>query len=92
MDCRILEIQAADGKITAAKYHCSLAGVETEGWWYFKEPADKPFAEIQESDVVGWIVAEAGDMIRANLERQVAYLSQPKAVAPWLPQVFTPSV
>ena len=92
MDCKILEIQAADEKITAAKYHCSYAGVETEGWWYFKEPSNKPFAEIQESDVVGWVVAEAGDMIRANLERQVAALAKPKSVAPWLPQTFTPSI
>ena len=92
MDCKILDIQAKDGVITAAKYLCWIAEIETEGWWHFNEPGDKAFSEIQESDVIEWIKAEAGDMIETNLNRQLEALKLPKSVAPWLPQTFTPEI
>jgi len=92
MDCRILEIEAKDGAITAAKYLCSFGEVETEGWWYFREISDKAFNEVQEADVVGWVIKEAGDLIKETLDRQVANLRTLKAVAPWLPQTFTPEL
>lgn len=93
MDCKILEIQEKDGVITAARYLCSIGDVQSEGWWWFKEPTnEKPFAQVQESDVINWVVSEAGEGIEANLSRQVQALSAPKSVAPWLPQTFTPSI
>jgi hypothetical protein len=92
MNCRILDIQANEGVITAAKYLCSIGDVESEGWWYFKEPGNKDFAEVVEADVIAWVTAEAGQMIQSNLENQIAAMKVPKAVAPWLPQTFTPEV
>lgn len=92
MDCRILELQANKGVITGARYVCSIGNIESEGWWWFKEPGDKPFADVKEEDVVGWIVNEAGAGIRANLERQIEALKAPKTKAPWLPQTFTLSI
>ena len=89
MDCKILEVQAKDGVITAARYLCSIGDVQSEGWWWFKEPGDKPFADVQESDVVGWVLSEAGSGIEANLNNQIQALNTPKTVAPWLPQTFT---
>jgi len=92
MDCKILEIQANEGVITAARYLCSIGEVQTEGWWCFKEPGDKPFSEIQESDVIGWIMAEAGAGIEANLNKQIEASKASKTLAPWLPQTFTLSI
>jgi putative SOS response-associated peptidase YedK len=92
MNCKILDIEARDGVITGAKYLCSMGDVQTEGWWFFKQLSDKPFAEVQEADVVEWVTAEAGEIIQATLERQIAVINKPKAVAPWLPQTFIPEV
>lgn len=92
MDCRILEIEAKEGAITAAKYLCSDNGISTEGWWYFKEVSNKAFDEVQEADVIGWVMKEAGELIKATIERQEANLRAPKSVAPWMPQVFTPEI
>lgn len=89
MDCKILEIQAENGVITAARYLCSIGDVQSEGWWWFKEPGSKPFAEVQEADVVGWVLTEAGSGIEANLNAQIQALKAPKTVAPWLPQTFS---
>lgn len=92
MDCKILEIDAQDGLITAARYRCSIGDIETEGWWYFRDPVlTIPFENVQESDVIGWIVDQAGAGIEANLMRQ-AQAKTYKTVAPWLPQTFTPSL
>lgn len=92
MDCKILEIQAKDGLITAARYLCDLDSIATEGWWFFNEPQmNKPFEEVQETDVIDWVKQEAGYLIESNLKRQKEAL-QPKTVAPWLPQTFTPSI
>jgi membrane-bound lytic murein transglycosylase B len=92
MDCKILEIQATDGVITAARYLCSVGDVQSEGWWWFKEPGNKLFADISESDVIGWVLSEAGSGIESNLNAQAQALKTPKTVAPWLPQTFTPSI
>jgi hypothetical protein len=92
MDCKILDIEAKNDIITAAKYVCSIGDVASEGWWYFQEPGNKPFSEVQEEDVIKWIIGEAGNLIEANLTQQLSILNKPKAVAPWLPQTFTPSV
>jgi hypothetical protein len=89
MNCKIIELQADNGVITAARYLCSLEDVHSEGWWWFKEPGSKPYAEIQEADVIGWILAEAGPSIEANLKTQIQALKAPKTVAPWLPQTFS---
>lgn len=91
MDCKILEIEAEDGVITAARYLCSYAGVESEGWWRFQELSVKAFEEISEADVISWVVREAGDSIQKNLQEQ-AQRSKIKTPAPWLPQTFKPSL
>jgi len=92
MDCRILDIRADNEIITAAKYLCGLGGIQSEGWWHFRSPGNKPFAEVSEDDVVGWILEETGEAIEANLQRQIDALKAPKAVPPWMPQTFTPEV
>ena len=93
MDTKILEIEDKDGLITAAKYLCSFGGVDTEGWWIFGDPVlKKPFAEVTESDVTQWVLAEAGQLIENNLKAQKEVLDKPKSVPPWLPQTFTPNL
>ena len=91
MDCRILEIEAQDGVITAARYLCSYANVQTEGWWHFKKLSVKAFEQITEEDVISWIEAEAGESIQKNLQEQAARTTI-KTPAPWLPQTFKPSL
>jgi hypothetical protein len=89
---KILEIQADGDLITGARYFCSKNGVETEGWWNFAEPAlNTPFADVTEELVVGWVTADIGVQVEARLDEQAAAM-QRVVVAPWLPQVFTPSI
>ena len=90
MDTKILEIEAKDGLITAAKYLCSLDGIQTEGWWFFGNPVlNKAFSEVSEFDVIEWILKEAGHLIENNLKNQKQSIEKPKSVAPWMPQMFT---
>ena len=61
---KILDIEATDGLITTAKYLVTakndVTQVDTEGWWHFKDPKLViPFNDVKESDVIGWIDAEA---------------------------------
>jgi hypothetical protein len=95
---KILEIKADGDLITAARYFCAESmgdnTVETEGWWHFAEPKlTIPFAEVSEELVVGWVTDAIGKQVKARLSEQLATLeSQKSVVAPWLPQVFTPSI
>jgi hypothetical protein len=92
---------AADGEmITYAKYHVTAENeghtVETEGNWWFKElKLNKPFAEVTEDDVAKWIEADTTvlgvNTIKSCLEEQLAVKTR-VVVAPWLPQIFTPSI
>ena len=89
---KILEIQADGDLITGARYFCSKNGVETEGWWKFAEPAlNIPFSDVTEEMVIGWVTADIGAQVEARLDEQ-ATVKQQVVVAPWLPQVFTPSI
>jgi len=89
---KILDIQANGDLITGARYFCEKNGIETEGWWNFAEPVlTIPFAEVTEETVIGWVTRDIGAQVEARLDEQVA--SAPRiVVAPWLPQVFTPSI
>ena len=89
---KILEIQADGDLITGARYFCVKNKVETEGWWKFAEPKlTVPFAEVTEDIVIGWVTADIGAQVEARLDAQAA-ATQRVVVAPWLPQVFTPSI
>jgi hypothetical protein len=89
---KILEIQADGDLITGARYFCSKNGVETEGWWKFAEPAlNTPFSDVTEEMVIGWVTADIGAQVESRLDEQAAKM-QRIVVAPWLPQVFTPSI
>jgi hypothetical protein len=89
---KILEIQADGDLITGARYFCSKNGVETEGWWNFAEPVlNTAYADVTEEMVVGWVTTDIGEQVEARLEEQAA-ATQRVVVAPWLPQVFTPSI
>jgi len=89
---KILEIQADGELITGARYFCSKNGLETEGWWNFAEPVlIVPFPDVTEDIVIGWVTADIGAQVEARLEEQAA-ATQRVVVAPWLPQVFTPSI
>jgi hypothetical protein len=89
---KILEIQADGDLITGARYFCAKSGVETEGSWRFAEPVlTTPFADVTEEMVIGWVTRDIGAQVESRLDEQAA--SAPKTVvAPWLPQVFTPSI
>ena len=89
---KILEIQAEGDLITGARSFCSKNGVETEGWWNFAEPTlNTPFADVNEEMVIGWVTADIGAQVEARLDDQAAVTPR-VVVAPWLPQVFTPSI
>ena len=89
---KILEIEVENDLITGARYFCSKNGVETEGWWRFAEPKlTIAFADVTEEMVISWVTADIGAQVEARLDEQAA--AKPKiAVAPWLPQTFTPSI
>jgi hypothetical protein len=89
---KILEIQADGDLITGARYFCAKNGVGTEGWWKFAEPKlTVPFADVTEDIVIGWVITDIGAQVEARLDEQAA-ATQRVVVAPWLPQVFTPSI
>ena len=89
---KILEIQADGDLITGARYFCVKNGVETEGWWKFAEPKlTVPFADVTEEIVIAWVTRDIGVQVQARLDEQAA-ATQRVVVAPWLPQVFTPSI
>lgn len=96
---KILELYAADGQITSAKYHCTVSdgddSVETEGYWDFPEGGAVPFDQVTEEMVAGWIDAAAmkdgKSVIKSRLEEQLNNKKQP-VPAPWMPQVFTPNI
>lgn len=95
---KILEIKTDGDLITAARYFCAASKgenrVETEGWWHFAEPKlTIPFLEVTEELVVKWITDVIGEQVKVRLDEQLATLeSQKTVVAPWMPQVFTPSI
>lgn len=89
---KILDIQADGDLITGARYFCAKSGVETEGWWKFAEPVlTIPFSEVTEEMVIGWVKNDIGAQVEARLDEQAATVEK-TVVAPWLPQVFTPSI
>ena len=95
---KILEIKADGDLITAARYFCAETKgdlqAETEGWWQFAEPKlTVPFAEVTEETVIGWVTEAIGKQVQERLIKQIeAMESQKTVVAPWMPQVFTPSI
>jgi len=98
---KILEIYADSKKaITSAKYFCSVDDgeniVETEGYWHFPEPGAIPFDEVTEEMIAGWIedssVVDGKNVIKSRLEEQLKSLSNKPVPAPWMPQVFTPTL
>lgn len=99
---KILDVAANDELITSAKYHATLKEneivIETEGNWTFSDKILKtPFADITESMVINWIQNESmqdgQNIIEAQLIKQLdALKKQNVAVAPWMPQVFTPRI
>lgn len=93
---KILEIHAENELIIAARYHCTIKAedneVATEGWWHFSEPTLRtPFSEISENMVIDWIKAETMGKIEGRLTEQLQSVSK-KVHAPWLPQIFNPSL
>ena len=96
---KILELYAADGAITSAKYHCAVSEedntVETEGYWDFPESGTVPFDQVTEEMVIGWIeeasIKDGKSVIKSRLEEQLKAQRKP-VPAPWMPQVFTPNI
>jgi len=97
---KILEISAENEIITHAKYYVTASEddrlVETEGNWWFNYPVTMPFAEVTEEMVVSWIEKETMrdgiNIIKSRLEEQLNEIkTNGTVVAPWLPQVFTPT-
>ena len=95
---KILEIQADGDLITSARYFCTENKgdntVETEGWWKFAEPVlNVPFTDVTEEMVIKWVTDDIGAQVKTRLDEQLATMENQKTVvAPWLPQVFTPSI
>ena len=101
-DWKILEIQADDGLITAAKYHITATekdlSVQTEGYWrFFGKTATVKFADVTENMVIDWIEKETSQdgkcAIKARLAEQLESLkNEQKTSLPWMPQTFTPNL
>ncbi len=97
---KILEISAENEIITHAKYNVTANDedhtVETEGNWWFNTPLTLPFLDITEEMVAELIEKETMrdgiNVIKSRLEEQInALKNNNTVVAPWLPQVFTPT-
>jgi len=97
---KILNISAENEIITHAKYFVTASEddrlVETEGNWWFNYPVNTPFLDVTEEMVVSWIEKETMrdgvNIIKSRLEEQLNTLNvNNTVVAPWLPQVFTPT-
>ena len=95
---KILGIKADGDLITQAKYFVSHQGVETEGYWTFREPKlTVPFVDVTEEMIVSWVQAETTEnnvnMIEKRLAEQAAALKKEQQTPlPWMPQVFTPEI
>lgn len=98
----ILGIESPDGNlITQAKYKASLIDdetiIETEGNWWFNDLSIKtPYDKVTEEMVISWIKQETTqndvNSVESRLKEQFDSLSAANTVvAPWLPQVFTPT-
>ena len=96
---KILELYAADGQITSAKYHCAVIDgddtVETEGYWDFPEGGTVPFDQVTEEMVAGWIeqasIKDRQSVIKSRLAEQLQTKRKP-VPAPWMPQVYQPNI
>jgi len=96
---KILELFANADKLESVKYRLSLTDdkntVETEGYHIFTEGfINKPFAEIKESDLAGWLESDTTkndvNAIKLNLEAQLKNLEkEQKTEFPWLVDTFT---
>jgi hypothetical protein len=99
---KILDIVADGDLIIHSKYHATLKEddniIETEGNWTFSDKILKiPFSEVTEEMVIDWIKNESmqdgQNIIEAQLIKQLdALKKQNVAVAPWMPQMFTPRI
>ena len=95
---KITGITADGDLITQAKYFVSHQGVETEGYWTFREPKlQVKFEDVTEDMIVKWIKAETmadgKNIIETRLAEQLTSLAaQQKTPLPWMPQVFTPEI
>jgi hypothetical protein len=88
---KITDIHADGELITKAKYHCVLGEIETEGYCIFDEPKlTIPFAEVTEEMVIDWVKAKLGGIVEKRLAEQQD--DSKSVVAPWMPQVFTPTL
>jgi hypothetical protein len=96
---KILDIYAEGEKITSAKYNCAVFDgdktIDTEGYATFDGEATVPFSEVTEELVAQWVesafTVNGECSIKKRLAEQLASSVKP-AVAPWKPQVFTPSL
>ena len=98
---KILEVKAADGLITEAKYHVKVVdgdySVDTEGFWRLGDPVlTKPYSEVTEEDVIAWVKEDATqhgeNIIESRLAQQLANMEQKTVLPPWVAQVFTPNL
>ena len=88
---KITDVHADGELITKAKYFCALDNIETEGYCVFDDPKlTVPFAEVTEEMVIDWVKSKLGEIVEKRLAEQQTD-SKP-VVAPWMPQVFTPTL
>jgi hypothetical protein len=78
------EVTANDGDFIA-----KVAG----NHWFSDKTLKKPFSEVTETDIVGWIEKETtnGDQntIKLDLQKQInAMKSEQETALPWLPKTF----
>ena len=88
---KITDIHADGDLIIKAKYFCALDDIETEGYCTFDNPkSTTPFAEVTEEMVIQWVKDQLGEIVEKRLAEQKN--DAKPVVAPWLPQVFTPTL
>ena len=83
-----------DGVLKEATYYVVATNETTD----LNGNIEKPFMDIQESDIIELIRAESVtdgiNVIEHRLDQQLEYISntKPKTIVPWLPQVFVPTI
>jgi len=96
----IIKLFSKEDLIIAVKYKLSgnnqITIIETEGTYFFIDPVlNIPFLDVTEKMVIDWIeketIVNGQSHIKSNIENQFNELKTIEIVAPWLPQIFTPS-
>ena len=94
MKWQILEMNGVNGTVSNVRYKATSDGVESEGYWYFKEP--KSLSGVTEEAVIEWVrqatMKDGKNTVESRIKEQVDALKIKSLDLPWKPKTFTVTV